>query len=83
MVAIGQVSSRNLKFVSLVALLLQCDPSEAMNKLKAIYEACQSVAKSLPQNGAHKNMLITRTSCTVTIFISDKKQIPPVQVGFY
>ena len=63
-----------------VDLFLRCDPSEAMSKLKAIYEACRTVAKSLSQGGAHKNMLVTRTSCTVTIFISNNQQIPPVQV---
>jgi hypothetical protein len=63
-----------------VDLFLRCDPSEAMGKLKAIYEACRTVAKSLSQGGAQKNMLVTRTSCTVTIFISNNQQIPPVQV---
>ena len=69
-------------FAHPVDLFLRCDESEGISKLKAIYEACQSVAKSLPQIDAHKNMLITRTSCTVTIFISHEKQIPPVQVPF-
>ena len=63
-----------------VDFFLRCDPSEAMSKLEAIYEACRTVAKSLPQGGAHKNMLVTRTSCTVTIFISNNQQVPPVQV---
>ena len=73
---------RSRSSASPVDLFLRCDESEGISKLKAIYEACQSVAKSLPQIDAHKNMLITRTSCTVTIFISHEKQIPPVQVPF-
>ena len=67
--------------IFLVDLFLRCGESEGISKLKAVYEACQSVAKSLPQSGGHKNMLITRTSCTVTIFISNDKQIPPIQVS--
>ena len=68
-------------FAHPVDLFLRCDESEGISKLKAVYQACQSVAKSLPQSdGAHKNMLITRTSCTVTIFTSNDKRIPPVQV---
>ena len=63
-----------------IDLFLRCDPSEAMSKLKSIYEACRTVAKSLSQGGEHKNMLIIRTSCTVTIFISNNRRIPPVQV---
>ena len=63
-----------------VDLFLRCDPSEAMSKLEAIYEGCRAVAKSLSTGGAHKNMLVTRTSCTVTILISNNQQIPSVQV---
>ena len=63
-----------------VDLFLRCDPREAMSKLEAIYEGCRSVAKSLSTDGAHKNMLVTRTSCTVTILISNNQQIPSVQV---
>ena len=65
---------------SQVDLFLQCEDNDGITKLQAVYEACQSVAKSLPQSGGHKNMLITKTSCTVTFFISNDKQIPPVQV---
>jgi hypothetical protein len=66
--------------VSLVDLFLRCDPSDALSKLKAVYEACQCVAMSLSQGEGHKNMLVTRTSCTVTMFVSNNQQIPPVQV---
>ena len=79
--AVKKLLGRSRSFAHPVDLFLRCDESEGISKLKAVYEACQSVAKSLLQSdGAHKNMLITRTSCTVTIFISNDKRIPPVQV---
>ena len=79
-VVVKKLIGRSRICANLVDLFLCCDESEGINKLKAVYEACQSVAKSLPQSGGHKNMLITRTSCTVTIFISNDKLIPPIQV---
>ena len=78
--AVKDLLGRSRSFASPVDLFLRCDESEGISKLKAIYEACQTVAQTLPMSGAHKNMLITRTSCTVTIFISNDKDIPPVQV---
>jgi hypothetical protein len=63
-----------------IDLFLRCDPSEAMGKLKAIYEACRISANLLSQGLSHKNMLVTRTSCTVTMFISNNQKVPPVQV---
>ena len=67
----------------LVDLFLCCDSTEAMSKLKAVYVACQSIARDLAHEGAHKNMLVTRTSCAVTIFISNNKSIPPIQVPLF
>ena len=58
-----------------VDLFLQCDEGEGISKLKHLYEVCQMVAKSLPPSGAQKNMLITMTSCTVTMFSSNDKNV--------
>ena len=82
-VALKRLLGRSLRFASPVDLFLRCDENQGISKLKAVYEACQTVAQTLPQSGAHKNMLITRTSCTVTFFISNNKKIPPVQVHLY
>ena len=69
-------------FVSLVDLLLQCDREHAFQKLKGVFEACRSAAVALAPNSTCKTMLITRTSCTFTMFISNDTSIPPIQVQF-
>ncbi len=64
-----------------VGIFLKCDPSEGLSKVRAVYEACRAVGLSLSENDSLKNMLVTRTSCSVTFFISDKA-CPPIQVTF-
>ncbi len=64
-----------------VDIFLKCDPSEGMSKVRAVYDACRAVGLTLSRNGSLKNMLVTRTCCSVTFFISEKA-CPPIQVPF-
>ena len=59
-----------------VDVWLRCAPGEAMAKLARIYEACAEVAAAI---GSCKNLLVTRTTYSVTILTSDRS-IAPVQV---
>ena len=59
-----------------VDLWLRGPPGEAMAKLARIYEACAEVAAAI---GSCKNLLVTRTTYSVTILTSDRS-IAPVQV---
>ena len=64
-----------------IDIFLVSDPTQAEQKLRAVYEACRRVCRerSHPtESGYRKTMLVTRTTSTVTILTSSAA--PPVQV---
>ena len=63
-----------------VDVFLRCAPAEGMAKLRSVYEACGRVARSMSHGGSLKNMLVTRTTFSVTILISCDRACPPIQV---
>lgn len=63
-----------------VDVFLRCDPPEGMSKLRSVYEACREIARSMNHGGCLKNLLVTRTTCSVTFLISCDRACPPVQV---
>ena len=64
-----------------IDMFLACDPEQAAQKLRAVYEACRRVCRERSHptgSGYRKTMLVTRTSSSVTILTSSAA--PPVQV---
>ena len=61
-------------------IFLECAPHQGMSKLRAIYEGCRAVALSMSQGGSVRNLFVTRTTCSVTIFLCSNFCLPPVQV---
>ena len=59
-----------------VDVWFRCAPAEAMAKLARIYEACAEVVAGI---GSCKNLLVTRTTYSLTILTSDRS-ITPLQV---
>ena len=68
------------EFCTDLDIFLDCAPSEGLSKLRAIYEATRAIAVSMLQGGSVKNVLVTRTTCSVTIFLCSNCRIPPIQV---
>ena len=63
-----------------VDIFLVCAPSQGISKLRAIYDACCAIALSMSQGESVKNLFVTRTTCSVTIFLCSNFCLPPVQV---
>ena len=51
-----------------VDIFLRCAPEEGLSKLRAVYDAVRQLALDASQGGGSRNLLVTRTTSSVTIF---------------
>jgi hypothetical protein len=57
-------------------LFLMCSPTEGLSKVRSIYEACRETVRG----GKKTNLMVTRTSFSVTIFRASEPVPLPIQV---
>ena len=74
--------SSDIKNCTDVDIFLRCSPMEGIQKVKDVYNAMRKISNSINQNGSMKNLFVTRTSGSITFFITDKSY-PPIQVVIY
>ncbi len=64
-----------------VDIFLRRAPEEGLSKLRAVYDAVRQLALDASQGAALRNLLVTRTSSSVTIFSCADGAVPPIQVS--
>ncbi len=64
-----------------VDIFLRRAPEEGLSKLRAVYDAVRQLALNASQGAALRNLLVTRTSSSVTIFSCADRAVPPIQVS--
>ncbi len=64
-----------------VDIFLRCAPEEGLSKLRAVYDAVRQLALDASQGAALRNLLVTRTTSSVTIFSCADRAVPPIQVS--
>ena len=80
--ALTNESSINKNDFSDIDIFLIGSPSEGLQKIRYIHEAIRKVCRTITLNASVKKLFVTRTSGSITFFITDKS-CPPIQVVIF